>query len=100
MKDFNSYIPNEQPKKSPDMSDIDTENAQSAMDMVKNIAQKYHGKSEAEMLSAIFKEAEKGRESGSLTDGELDKFASTISPFIDKNKREKLKEIIDKLKKT
>ena len=100
MKDFNSYIPDEPPKKKIDLSGIDTDNAQGAIDMVKKIAQKYHGKSEAEMLSAIFKEAKSGRESGSLTDGELDKFAAAVSPFIDKNKREKLKEIIDKLKKS
>ena len=68
-------------------------------DLIKNLAGKFDGKSENEILSAILKEAERGRKAGTLKDEDIDKFASMLAPILDDKKRKKLYSVVDKLKK-
>ena len=68
-------------------------------DMVKNLSQKFDGKNTNDLLSAIYKEAEKGKRQGTLSNADLDNFAMTIYPFLDDKKRKYLKKIVDELKK-
>ena len=75
------------------------QNSFNVFDMVKNLSQKFDGKSTNDLLSAIYKEAEKGKRQGTLSNADLDNFAMTIYPFLDDKKRKYLKKIVDELKK-
>ena len=100
MKDFKSYNPEDDNNKKCEKTNCSPDSVpKEALDMVKNIAKQYHGKSESDMMSAILKEAEKNRKNGTLTDKDLDGFLSLVSPLVDADKRKKLKNVIDKLKK-
>ena len=59
----------------------------------------FEGKGEADILRAIYKEAERGRKAGTLTDSDLDNFYAALYPMLDSAKRKKLEQVINKLKK-
>lgn len=91
MKDFNSYTPG---------GDYDKENFEKT-DVGKMAARMmgaFNGKSESDLMKAIYKEAEKNRKAGTLSDAELDNFYNTLSPMLDAQKRKKLAAVIKKLK--
>ena len=67
--------------------------------MAKKMAAAFDGKGEGDLLRAIYKEAEKGRKNGSLSDADLDNFYAALSPMLDGAKRKKLAFVISKLKK-
>lgn len=91
MKDFNSYQnASDAEKQKFENSDM----AKTAMKMM----QSFNGKSEADLLKAIYKEAEKNRKAGTLTDAEIDDFYNTLAPMLDNAKRKKLSAVIKKLK--
>ena len=87
MDDFNEYVNNagEYP------NDI--------FRLVNSIAQEYDGKNQNELLMAIYKEAKRGKEAGTLTNAELDGFARMISPLLDEKKKKILEKIVGELKK-
>lgn len=91
MEDFNTYANNskeELNKENPDLT-------KTVMDLVT----KYNGASETELLAAIYKEAEKSRKRGTLTDGDIDNFVKMLSPMLDDKKRKKLIHVANELKK-
>ncbi|MDY6367202.1 MAG: hypothetical protein SPL13_01630 [Clostridia bacterium] len=92
MEDFKSYSSKNNGK---------DENVSGAglFDLVKALSQKFDGKSQSELLSAIYKEAEKGKKNGTLTNADLESFAATISPFLDDKKKGYLNKILKELKK-
>ena len=61
MKDFNSFSGEEKKQSASD----------DAVDMAKMMAKAFEGKGEADILRAIYKEAERGRKAGTLTDSDL-----------------------------
>ena len=79
MKDFNSYTGGDNKQSDPDGA--------------------FEGKGEADILRAIYKEAERGRKAGTLTDSDLDNFYAALYPMLDSAKRKKLEQVINKLKK-
>ena len=87
MQDFNSYEGGDKREK------------QETDDMTMKIARAFQGRGEADILRAIYAEAERGRRAGTLTDAELDNFYAAVSPMLDVAKRKKLKQIVEKLKK-
>lgn len=89
MKNFDSFAKESGEKKLPD----------DAAEAVRMAAQAFEGKGEAEILRAIYKEAERSRRAGTLSDAELDNFFAAVSPMFDGVKRKKLEEVIRKLKK-
>lgn len=89
MKDFNSFAGEGAGGKLPD----------DAAEAVRKAAQAFEGKGEAEILRAIYKEAERGRRAGTLSDADLDNFFAAVSPMFDAAKRKKLEAVIQKLKK-
>ena len=92
MKDFNSYkADGDSEKKEFEKTDV----AQLAVRMMGS----FNGKSEADLMKAIYREAEKNRKAGTLSDAELDNFYNTLSPMLDAQKRKKLAAVIQKLKK-
>lgn len=90
MQDFNSYTNGSGPagKGNDNLSD-----------MINSLAGKYNGASEAELMRAIVKEAEKGKRNGTLSNADIDRFAAMLSPMLDDKKRAYLKKIVAELKK-
>ena len=68
-------------------------------ELAKNLAGKFDGKNTTDLVKAIYKEAEKGKRAGTLTNAEIDNFAMTLSPFLDDKQRKYLKKVVEELKK-
>lgn len=71
-----------------------------AFDMLKNVAGRYEGASESELISAILAEAMKSRAAGTLSDSEIDSFVAQISPMLTAAQRSRLNAVVAKIKKT
>ena len=67
--------------------------------IVSSLAQKFDGKSQGELLKAIYEEALKGKRNGTLTNAEIDNFYSMIYPMLDDKQRKMLTKVINELKK-
>lgn len=91
MKDFNSY------QNFNDAEKQQLKNSDAAKTAMK-IMQSFNGKSEADLLKAIYKEAEKNRKAGVLSDSEIDDFYNTLAPMLDSAKRKKLLAVVKNLK--
>ncbi len=89
MKDFSEFTPQEK-KETNGSGDINSQ--------FMKFASAYEGKSADEVMSAILAEAEKGKKNGTLTDADVDKFASTVSPFLTDKQRKMLNVIAKKIK--
>ena len=89
MQDFNSFVSN-QPKDEAKKEEIQT--------MAKQLADAFEGKGETDVLKAIYKEAERGRKAGTLSDSDLDNFVKTVEPMLNSNQKKKLQYVINKLK--
>lgn len=74
-------------------------NGGNLFDVVSRLAKEYDGKSQSELIKAIFKEAEKGKRNGTLSNAEIDNFAKTLSPFLDDKQRAMLNKVVKELKK-
>lgn len=91
MKDFNSYSKEKGQAKDGIPQDV--------AEAAKQLSDVFEGKGEADVLRAIYKEAERGRKAGTLKDSDLDNFMAVVSPMLDAPKRKKLEQLIGKLKK-
>ena len=89
MKDFSEFTPQEK-KETNGSGDINSQ--------FMKFASAYEGKSADEVMSAILAEAEKGKKNGTLTDADVDKFASTVSPFLTDKQRKMLNVMVKKIK--
>lgn len=74
-------------------------NKSDIFELVKKIANNFDGKSNKDLLSAIYTEAKKGKQNGTLTNEEIDKFAIVLSPFLDDKQAKLLSKIVNELKK-
>ena len=63
------------------------------------IAAGYQGKSESDLLRAIYVRAVEGKRNGTLTNAQIDAFYAQFAPMLDGAKRKKLQKIIEQLKK-
>ena len=72
---------------------------QNLAELIGSLAGKYNGASEEELMKAIVKEAEKGKRNGTLSNEDIDRFVSMLSPMLDGKKRAMLKKIVEQLKK-
>lgn len=88
MEDFNDYAKNNR--------DVSGGNI---FNLVNSLAAKYDGKNQNELLAAIYKEAQKGKRAGTLTNADIDNFAKMLSPLLDDKKRNMLGKIVNELKK-
>ena len=89
MQDFNSFV-NNQPK--------DEGQKQEMQQMAKQLADAFEGKGETDVLKAIYKEAERGRQAGTLSDADLDNLVKTIEPMLNSGQKKKLNFVINRLK--
>ena len=89
MKDFSEFTPQEK-KETNGSGDINSQ--------FMKFASAYEGKSADVVMTALLAEAEKGKKNGTLTDADVDKFASTVSPFLTDKQRKMLNVIVKKIK--
>ncbi len=97
MQDFNDYVKNggNGADNSSNFDGVD----KNLLNMVSSLASRFDGKSQNELLMAIYEEAKKGKRQGTLTNADIDNFATVISPMLDDKKRSMLKKIVAELKK-
>lgn len=86
MRSFKNYVGNQNGESA------------SAEDLTRKIAEAYNGKSNADMMHSILKEAEKSKRAGTLSNAEIENFYQTFSPMLDAEKRRKLRAIVERLK--
>ena len=92
MKSFKDYHTPDSTKDASSTEQITAE------DLTKKIAKAYHGKSNADMLRSILAEAEKGKRAGTLSNEEIDAFYAQFSPMLTPPQRNKLRQVVEKLK--
>lgn len=68
--------------------------------IIKNFLSRYEGKSRSELIDEIAKVAEKNRKEGNLKNSDLDDFAEMITPYLTKEQKTMLSEVLSNLKKT
>ena len=92
MKDFNTFTSENKTTKG---ETIDFSNPMQAF---AKLASEYEGKSADEIMSAIIKQAEISRKNGTLSDGDIDNFASSVAPLLNSSQRKMLQSVVDRLK--
>lgn len=93
MEDFNSFA------KDNDKNASGQGQTKNLLKLVTSLAKKFDGKNQNELISAIYEEAKKGKQNGTLSNADLDNFAKTVSPFLDDKKRKMLYKIVEDLKR-
>ena len=93
MQDFNDFIKNSEGNTSKENIDPNIFN------LVNSLASKFDGKSQNELMKAIYEQAKRGKQNGTLTNKDIDNFANMLSPLIDTQKRKMLERIVAELKK-
>ncbi len=94
MQDFFDFANNQK-----NNSNSNQNNPNNIFDTIKNLAGKFDGKSQNELLEAIYQEALKGKRNGTLTNAEIDRFGAMLAPMLDEKKRKILEKVIKELKK-
>lgn len=94
MEDFNQFAKN---KNSNDFNGGARE--QNLFDLVSRLSRQFDGKSQNDLMKAIYEEAKKGKQNGTLTNREIDNFANILWPLLDDKKRKILQKIVSELKK-
>lgn len=91
MKDFNDYVKNG--------GDNNQSVDQNLFNMVNSLAGKFDGKSQNDLIRAIYEQAKKGKQNGTLNNAEIDNFATMLAPVLDKQKQKMLYKIVEELKR-
>lgn len=76
----------------------DEQGAANAEELTRRIAQAYNGRSNADILQGILKEAEKSKRAGTLSNEEIEKFYQSFAPMLNGFQRKKLREVVERLK--
>lgn len=90
MEDFNSYSKN---------NNFDDVSNSDIFKKFTEMANKFDGKSQDELLKEIYKETVKGKQNGTLSNDDIDRFAQMLSPFLDDKKSKILEKVVRELKK-
>ncbi len=67
---------------------------------IKNLAKYYEGKGEEQLIKDIYNNVKAQKESGKLTNAQIEQFAKTVSPMLSPAQREKLNELVIQLKES
>lgn len=67
---------------------------------IKNLAKYYEGKGEDQLIKDIYNNVKAQKESGKLTNAQIEQFAKTVSPMLSPAQREKLNDLVIQLKET
>ena len=95
MKDFKNYVPDDKNDKNKSAKSGDVEQT---VNLAAAMAKAFQGKSEGQIWQTLLQQAEQGKRNGTLTNADLDNFYAALAPLVDGYKRQKLKQIITKLK--
>ena len=95
MKDFKNYVPED---KNDRQSGTQSGDVEQTVNLAAAMAKAFQGKSEGQIWQTILEQAEQGKRNGTLTNADLDNFYSALAPLLDGFKKQKLKQIITKLK--
>ena len=96
MQDFNSFANGQKSKGgngAPEGMDKNLYN------LVSGLAGRFDGKSQSELIKAIYEEAKKGKQNGTLSNADIDNFVNMLSPMLDSKKQKMLLKIASELKK-
>lgn len=88
MGDFASYTPKGGKKQGEEL-----------VSDVQEVVNAFRGKTDTEILKAIFDRAVEGKRNGTLTNEQIDAFYAQLAPLLDGLRRRKLKKIVEDLKK-
>ena len=88
MKDFASYSGGKSGKSTEDW-----------MKEAQDVAAQYAGRSEGDILKAIYARAVEGKQNGTLTNEQIDAFYAQFAPMLDGAKRKRLQKLVEQLKK-
>ena len=95
MQDFNSYVNSQEENIKSDIGKMD----KNLYNLVQSLAGRFDGKSQAELIKAIYEEAKKDKQNGTLSNREIDNFVNMLSPMLDEKKKKMLYKIAVELKK-
>ena len=95
MKDFKNYVPDDKNGRQTGAQSGDVEQT---VNLAAAMAKAFQGKSEGQIWQTILEQAEQGKRNGTLTNADLDNFYNALAPLLDGFKKQKLKQIITKLK--
>ena len=91
MQDFNDYVKEHGENENSGMN-------KNLYDLVASLSSRFDGKSQNELIRAIYEEAKKGKRNGTLSNADIDNFVATLSPLLDDKKRKMLIKIANELK--
>lgn len=94
MQDFNEYV-----KKGKREEATGGNESGNIFNLVNSLANKFDGKSQNELMRAVYEEAKRGKRNGTLKNSDIDNFASMLAPLLDEKKKKTLGKIVDELKK-
>ena len=84
LKSFQKSHPNDQKHKQ-----------DSTKDDLRKTAESYAQKTDNELLSEIIKTAQKGKADGSISNEDLNRFATSVSPMLNEEQRARLQSVLD-----
>ncbi len=92
MKDFKEFSNSSQKE------NYEGKFSQGVLNLIKSVTKNLQGKNENEVMSAIVNEAKQRKAQGTLSNADLDVFYSALYPMLNDKRRERLKEVIAKIK--
>jgi hypothetical protein len=95
MEDFNSFVKNQHENPTPDKLNMD----KNLFGLISSLSNKFDGKSQSDLIKAIYEEAKKGKQNGTLSNADIDNFREMLSPLLDDKKRKILLKVTEELKK-
>ena len=98
MQDFNDFVKNGNANSNSNGNSTSGAN-NDILKLVSALAGKFDGKSQTELIKAIYQEAKRGKERGTLSNADIDNFVKMLSPMLDDKKRKMLNKIAVELKK-
>lgn len=98
MKSFKDYQGTEEQVLQKIAAEVDDQTSSSAAELTRKIAAAYNGKSSADVMASILRQAEESKKKGTLTNEEIDEFYRQFSPLLDGVQKRRLKTIVERLK--
>ena len=100
MKSFQEYVDGAQEEQQNVAAEKNSSPQGSSIeDLTKQIANAYHGRSNADMLKNILMQAEASKRAGTLSNAEIESFYQSFAPMLNGLQKKKLREIVERLKK-
>lgn len=98
MKDFRSYVNDNQEKKM-DESMIPENVTDQEKQQVKETIDKYSGYSEEQLMQELSTRVSQQKQQGKFNENELEGFINKVSPMLNREQRRKLADVAKKIKK-